>query len=170
VSDQSPTPQNPGQPYGEQPFQQPYPQQPSPQQPNPQQPYAQQPYPQQPYGQQPYQQGGEQVQPYAQPYGQYPQSYALPYAAPARPTNTMAIVSLVSSLVGLFIVPIVGSIIAVITGPMGRRQIRETGENGDGMALAGTIVGWAGLGLWILGGLLFLIPFIFFAATATTTG
>lgn len=164
MSDQSPTPQNPGQPYGEQPFQQPY----------GQQPYGEQPYqqPQQPYGQQPYQQPyGEQVQqPYAQPYGQYPQSYAQPYAVPARPTNAMAIVSLVSSLVGLFIVPIIGSIVAVITGPMGRRQIRETGENGDGMALAGIIVGWAGLGLWILGGLLFIIPFVFIAAAASTTG
>jgi hypothetical protein len=161
VSDQSPTPQTPGQPYGEQPLQQPY-GQPYAQQPYGQQPYAPQPY-QQPYAQQPY---GEQVQ---QPYGQYPQSYAQPYAAPARPTNTMAVVAMIAGIAGLTVVPFLGSIVAVITGPMARRQIRVTGENGDGMAVAGLITGWIGVAVGAF--FLFfavLFPLLFLAGVSTT--
>ena len=155
MSDQSPTPEIPGQPYGEQPLQQPYGQQPG---------YGQQPY-QQPYGQQPYQQPYQQ-----QPYGQYPQSYAQPYAAPARPTNTMAVIALIAGIAGLTVVPFLGSIVAVITGPMARKQIRETGENGDGMAVAGLITGWIGVAVGLLL-LIFavIVPLLFIASVSTTT-
>lgn len=51
----------------------------------------------------------------------------------ARPTNTLAIVSLV--LIFAF------TPAALITGIIARRQIRQTGEGGDGMALAGVICG-----------------------------
>lgn len=66
------------------------------------------------------------------------------YAIPVR-TNTLAVWSLVASLVGLFIVPIVGSIVGVITGHLALRQLKTTNESGRGMALAGTILGWLGL-------------------------
>ena len=61
------------------------------------------------------------------------------------PTNSLAIVSLVCGAVGLTVVPVVGSIVAVVTGHMARGQIRQTGEGGAGMALAGLILGYAGL-------------------------
>lgn len=80
------------------------------------------PYVQQPYAQQPYQQ---------QPYAVGPK------------TNVLAIVSLVLSIVGI-------SIGGVITGHIALKQIRDRGEGGRGLALAGTIVGWVGCGLWIL--------------------
>lgn len=51
----------------------------------------------------------------------------------ARPTNTLAIVSLVL----IFTV----TPAALVTGIIARRQIRQTGESGDGMALAGIICG-----------------------------
>jgi hypothetical protein len=38
----------------------------------------------------------------------------------------------------------------VILGHIARRQIRETGENGDGMALAGLILGYVGIGLSVI--------------------
>jgi Domain of unknown function (DUF4190) len=62
-------------------------------------------------------------------------------------TNTLAIVSLVAGIGSFFahIIPGIGgftvALIAVITGYMARRQIRETGEQGMGMATAGMIIG-----------------------------
>lgn len=64
---------------------------------------------------------------------------------PNRGTNTKAILSLVFSLlIGL------GSIVAIVLGILARRDIRRTGERGDGIALAGIIVGVLGLVLPLL--------------------
>jgi len=155
VSEQSPTPQDPGQPYGQQPYQPQNPQPPYGQQPYAQQPYAQQPYAQQPYAQQPY-----GVQP------QYSAGYAPQYGAPTAPNNSMAVVALVAGICGFTVVPFIGSIVAVITGHMARKQIRQTGEGGDGMAVAGLVMGWIVIALTILGTLAF---FLFFAAVATSS-
>jgi hypothetical protein len=43
------------------------------------------------------------------------------------------------------------SIVAVVTGHIARRQIKRTGEQGAGFALAGLILGYVGLGLMVLG-------------------
>lgn len=67
-------------------------------------------------------------------HGGYQAGYGSPYAAP-RSTNTLAIVSLVTSIIGL-------GIVGIITGHIARRQIRQTGEAGDGLALAGLIIGY----------------------------
>lgn len=93
-------------------------------------------------------------QPYGQAaYGQPQAGYGQPmYVYPAsRGTNSLAIVALVLALT---IAP--GGIIC---GIIARRQIRETGEDGDGMALAGLIIGWVvtGLfGLYIVGNIVLL--------------
>ena len=50
-----------------------------------------------------------------------------------RPTNTMAILALVLA----FVFAPAGLVLGIIA----RKQIRETGEEGDGLALAGIIVG-----------------------------
>jgi hypothetical protein len=71
------------------------------------------------------------------------------YPAPAK-TNTLAIVSLISAIVGFVLIPFIPSVVAVITGHMSLGQVKKTGEQGRGLALAGTIVGWVGTGLWIL--------------------
>jgi hypothetical protein len=39
---------------------------------------------------------------------------------------------------------------AVVCGHMARHQIRRTGEQGAGMALAGLILGWIGVGFTVL--------------------
>ena len=118
-----------------------------------------------PYGapQQPY---NAPQQPYSapqQPYGAAPQYAAAPgysgYPAPPK-YNSMAIVSFVSSLVGLFVIPIVGQIVGIITGHISLNQLKTSGENGRGLALAGTIIGWVSLGLAILGIILFFAVFI----------
>jgi hypothetical protein len=95
-------------------------------------------YPQQP-GQYPQQPG------YQQP-GQYPQQPGGGYA-PAPKNNGMAIASLV---LGILWICSVGSILAVIFGYMAKKQIKETGEQGDGMATAGIVLGWIGIGFLIL--------------------
>jgi len=93
--------------------------QPGPQQYGDQQQYGQQQYEQAPYGQQKY---GVQ-----NPYGQYPGGFPQ-----QRGTNTLAIVALVLTFVfwpaGL------------ICGFIARGQIKRSGEDGSGLALASIIV------------------------------
>jgi hypothetical protein len=87
------------------------------------------------------------------------------YSPAGTQTNTLAVVSLGAGILSFFahIVPGLGgftvSLIAIITGYMARKQIKETGEKGMGMATAGMIIGIAHLALIILVviGLLFLI-------------
>jgi len=57
----------------------------------------------------------------------------------------MAIVSLVAGLLGWTFAPWLGSIIAIITGHMARAEIRRdpAGLEGDGLAVAGLVLGWA---------------------------
>jgi hypothetical protein len=69
------------------------------------------------------------------------------YVDTRPPTNGLAIGSLVCSLCG-FIPP--ATILAVIFGHVARRQIRGTGQRGDGLAIAGLIIGYIGVALWAL--------------------
>jgi hypothetical protein len=64
---------------------------------------------------------------------------------PVRRTSSMAIVSLVAGLLGWTFAPWLGSIIAIITGHMARAEIRRdpAGLEGDGLAVAGLVLGWA---------------------------
>jgi ABC-type antimicrobial peptide transport system permease subunit len=57
----------------------------------------------------------------------------------------VAIVSLVAGLLGWTFAPWLGSIIAIITGHMARAEIRRdpAGLEGDGLAVAGLVLGWA---------------------------
>jgi hypothetical protein len=65
-------------------------------------------------------------------------------------TNGLAIASLVCSCAGfLFFVP---GLLGVIFGLIARSQIRQSGgtQGGDGLALAGIIVGFAWIGLLVI--------------------
>jgi hypothetical protein len=72
---------------------------------------------------------------------------------PVAETSSMAIISLIASIAGLFIFPLAGSIVGIITGNMAKKEILESGgmKTGEGLAQAGVIIGWVGLGLWGLG-------------------
>ena len=84
---------------------------------------------------------GQQVYGQQQPYSQQqPAGYAY---APAQPTNTLAIVSLVLSIIGV-------SLVGVILGHIALGQIKTTGAPGRGIALAGVIVGYAYIALTII--------------------
>jgi hypothetical protein len=68
-----------------------------------------------------------------------------PYYPPARQaaTNGLAIGSLVCALLGI-------SLPAVIMGHVARKQIRSRNEGGDGLAIAGLIIGWLGMAFYAL--------------------
>ncbi len=123
----------------------------------PHQPGAEDPYgtprPVPPGGwQQPASYGGYQGAPpqggYPQPYGQqYGSPYGgYPYAPPQR-TNGMAIASMVLGILWLYWI---GSILALVFGYTAKKQIRERGETGGGMATAGIVLGWIGVGFLVL--------------------
>ena len=69
------------------------------------------------------------------------------------PSSTLAIVSLVSALLGFTFLPIAGSIVALITGYLARNETRSIPPraSGDEMATAGIILGWIQIGLLIIG-------------------
>ena len=81
-------------------------------------------------------------------------------------TSTLAIVSLIAGIVGLTVVPLIGSIVAVVTGHMAKREIRESGGaiSGDGLATAGLVMGYVGIGFAVLGLCFLLIWLIAFAS------
>ena len=65
------------------------------------------------------------------------------------PNSTLSLTSLIMGILGWFVIPIVGAIIAVITGHMAKNEIRQSkgALGGDGMATAGLILGYANLAL-----------------------
>jgi hypothetical protein len=81
------------------------------------------------------------------------QMTSTPEVTPSGRTSTMALVSLIAGIVGLTLLPFLGSLAAVITGYMARKEIRQSAGavSGDGMATAGLIMGWIGLVLGLVG-------------------
>jgi len=124
----------------------------SPQDPNVQQP-AQTPQ---------YAQDPQQAPQYAAHAGQYA-------PAPASSTNTMSIISMISSIIGLFTWGIL-CVLGVILGHISLSQIKRTGEGGKGMALTGLIVGYIGIAGWIIAAILLIVVLGVFGAAATSAG
>jgi hypothetical protein len=84
-----------------------------------------------------------------------PTGAMVPYQAgfyqPARlpPTNGLAIAALICGIAEMFTLGL-SAIPAIILGHLAHGQIRRTGERGDGMAIAGLVFGYLGIGLWTL--------------------
>jgi Domain of unknown function (DUF4190) len=124
-----------------------------------QQYYQQQGYPSSSYPQSGYQQPGYQQPGYQQPgYSQPPAGaysayygYQPQYPPPTRGTNTMAIMAIVFAFVF--------SPLGIVFGIIARKQIARTGEEGDGLALAGLIVGAVFTAIMVLY-LVFMILFV----------
>ena len=69
-----------------------------------------------------------------------------PYAQPTQSMNIPGLVGFILALIGLFIfwIPIYGlipAVVALILSIVGLTQIKKTGQNGKGLALAGVIIG-----------------------------
>ena len=75
------------------------------------------------------------------PNAAYPQ--AQPVYAAARPTNALAVVTLVLGLCGLAVIPI-------ITGHVALRQIRERGDGGSAAAVVGLVLGYLSLAAYVV--------------------
>jgi hypothetical protein len=111
---------------------------------------------------------GQVPPPYLPPLGQYPSGTpgygapgmtvppgapqpgwtpGAPYA-PADSTNGLAIASLVLGILWLLGL---GSILAVIFGFIARRQIRARHQRGNGLSIAGIVLGFVGIALLVLG-------------------
>jgi peptidyl-prolyl cis-trans isomerase B (cyclophilin B) len=98
------------------------------------------------------------AQPYAQP------AYATDaYGRPIARTNTLAIVSLVLSLVGV-------SLGGIICGHIALGQIKRTGEQGHGLALAGLIVGYVFAALTVLFVIVYILIIVFTIGAVGLTG
>ena len=82
--------------------------------------------------------------------------------AVAPRTSTTALLSLVFGILSWCVLPLVGAVVAVVTGHVARAELRRAapGElEGDGMAVAGLVLGWTNLALLLLG--LALVLFVF---------
>ncbi|GGM26015.1 hypothetical protein GCM10011608_08440 [Micromonospora sonchi] len=94
----------------------------------------------------------------------YPQQPG--YGHPQQQTNTLAIVALVLSLVGIG--SCITAPIGAIMGHVAMRQIRETGEGGEGMAKAAIIVGWILTGLLALVIIGYVVAIVIAIANSST--
>lgn len=117
-------------------------------------------YGQQPggYGQQP---GGYGQQP---GYSGYQPGWVGSPGYGAAKTNGLAIAALICGLVQFIGFGIFTGIPAIILGHMARRQVRQTGEQGAGMAMAGLVLGYIGVALAII-----LVIVIIAAVAASNT-
>jgi hypothetical protein len=109
------------------------------------------------------------------PSGAYPPPGGYPPPAPYPPpgmypppnrTNGMALASLICSIAGLATCAL-SSIVGLILGVIALGQIKKTGEEGRGMALAGVIVGGVVTALMVVGIILYVV-FIVWAVSESS--
>jgi uncharacterized membrane protein len=86
------------------------------------------------------------------PGGYPPPGPGYPPPPPAAGTNTLAIASLVSSLLGWLCG--IGPILGLVFGFIALNQIKKTGQGGRGLALAGIIIGAVAIVLGIIYGII----------------
>lgn len=85
-------------------------------------------------------------------------------------TNSLAVASLVSGILSWLLCPFLGAVLAVIFGHVARGQIKNTGEGGGGMAMAGLILGYVNLGLTVLGVVVWIFLFAGLAILGAALG
>ncbi len=80
---------------------------------------------------------------------------------PVKTTSTLAIISLVAGILGWTLLPLLGSVGAIITGHMARGEIRRSAGaiDGDGFAIAGLVLGWGSVIVAILSVVLVVVFF-----------
>lgn len=80
----------------------------------------------------------------------------------AARTSTLAIVSLIFGVVCWVALPFIGALVAIVCGHMARSEIRNAVPGtieGDGMALAGLILGWVHM-LFVLACIVVVFAFL----------
>jgi len=95
---------------------------------------------------------------------EYPRFSEYPTPPTEVPNSSTAVISLVSGILGLTFLPFIGSVVALITGRMAKREIDYSGGTlgGERMAQVGILLGWIGIGLAAVGlcvtGVMIAIP------------
>ncbi len=71
---------------------------------------------------------------------------------PLRTTSTMAILSLVFGILSWVALPFLGAVVAIVTGHLARGEVRTQPEryDGDGLAIAGLVLGYGQLVITLL--------------------
>jgi hypothetical protein len=84
--------------------------------------------------------------------------YSPPPYQQQLPTSGMATASLIMGILGWTLLPLLGSLIAIVTGHMAKSEIRNSmGQiGGDGLATAGLVLGYLSLGMFVCGCLIWL--------------
>ena len=78
--------------------------------------------------------------------------------------------SLISGIVSWFALPLIGGVVAVVTGHLARREIRRTGEQGETLATVGLVLGYLHLAVVLLIVVLVVLVLVgTFAAVSTMT-
>jgi hypothetical protein len=90
---------------------------------------------------------------------------ATPMNAPMRTSGT-AIASLIFGILSWVVLPLIGAILAIVLGHSARKEISRAPPGtieGDGMALAGLILGWAHIAIFVA---VILFVFVFLGGLA----
>jgi hypothetical protein len=78
---------------------------------------------------------------------------------PVKQNSTLAVISLVAGILGWTLLPFLGSLVAIVTGHMARKEIRQNPAlDGDSMAIIGLVLGW----VVVIGTLLAILAFVLF--------
>jgi hypothetical protein len=75
------------------------------------------------------------------------------YYTSAEKNSPLAVITLIAGILGITLFPLIGSVVAVVVGPMAKREIDESGGmlGGQNIAQIGIILGWVGLALTFIG-------------------
>ena len=88
------------------------------------------------------------------------------------PSSTLAIVSLIAAILGFTLVPVIGTIVALVTGYMARNETRSIPPkaSGDGLATAGIIMRWIQVALLVIGVCCTIAYFVFIIGIFAASG
>ena len=99
------------------------------------------------------------------PAGAMPTVYPMPVYQPPVTTNSLARASLVLGVAEFFTMGLT-AIPAIICGHMAKREMRQTGQRGDGLATSGLVLGYMAVIFW---GILIVLSIVGAVISATGT-
>jgi uncharacterized protein DUF1707/uncharacterized protein DUF4190 len=99
------------------------------------------------------------------PAGAMPAVYPMPVYQPPVSTNSLARASLVLGVAEFFTMGLT-AIPAIICGHMAKREMRQTGQRGDGLATSGLVLGYMAVIFW---GILIVLSIVGAVISATGT-
>jgi hypothetical protein len=100
------------------------------------------------------------------PAGAMPTAWPVPMYQPPASTNSLARASLVLGVAEFFTMGLT-AIPAIICGHMAKKEMRQTGQRGDGLATSGLVLGYMAVIFW---GILIALSIVSVVITSTGTG